>query len=402
MEAIPDGIPSHSSFPSLKESQLRESLSEKYMSVPFDAAQALLTGLDTAAQRSWRDEDRAWRSEDRHWRKEDLAWREEERNWRHLEQDWRRRQAAWRRADMDQRLVENARQLWSRFVEKNRRDVEEKSEQLKTLSNLSALLAGFAVVSLVEMQFEEKEEMAWLVACFGATTALTVGLMVNAMVTSSLMLASILKNGKTYVAEEEEAEFMARCRSFSVHYKPGDRPPAPKRTFQKHWESRCEDSWQRAFGMFTAGVPCFLANLAFASWLKFDGVATSITITTIMFVSTIVWANTQNTWAWYLIKSRDLERDKLRRDQSVTHVPAGLPFDWHARPRPPYEAILNSTTFDASFSARDANFSSPTPPPTEMNSIGIHRRTPSETPTDEVVDAAAPATESEVVSGVVP
>lgn len=133
---------------------------------------------------------------------------------------------------MDQRLVENARQLWSRFVEKNRRDVEEKSEQLKTLSNLSALLAGFAVVSLVEMQFEEKEEMAWLVACFGATTALTVGLMVNAMVTSSLMLASILKNGKTYVAEEEEAEFMARCRSFSVHYKPGDRPPAPKRTFQ--------------------------------------------------------------------------------------------------------------------------------------------------------------------------
>ena len=175
------------------------------MSVPFDAAQALLTGLDTAAQRSWRDEDRAWRSEDRHWRKEDLAWREEERNWRHLEQDWRRRQAAWRRADMDQRLVENARQLWSRFVEKNRRDVEEKSEQLKTLSNLSALLAGFAVVSLVEMQFEEKEEMAWLVACFGATTALTVGLMVNAMVTSSLMLASILKNGKTYVATGMES-----------------------------------------------------------------------------------------------------------------------------------------------------------------------------------------------------
>jgi hypothetical protein len=37
-----------------------------------------------------------------------------------------------------------------RFVEKNRRDVEEKTEQLKAISNLAALFAGFAVVTLTQ------------------------------------------------------------------------------------------------------------------------------------------------------------------------------------------------------------------------------------------------------------
>ena len=101
--------------------------------------------------------------------------------------------------------------------------------------------------------------------------------------------------------------------------------------------------------MFTAGVPCFLANLAFASWLKFDTRATSWIITSVMLVATVVWANTQNTWAWYLLKSRDLEREKLRKERSMRHVPAGLPFDWHARPRPPYEApISNADVSDIS------------------------------------------------------
>ena len=41
-----------------------------------------------------------------------------------------------------------------RFVEKNRRDVEEKSEQLKAVSNLAALFAGFGVVCLTQFQVE--------------------------------------------------------------------------------------------------------------------------------------------------------------------------------------------------------------------------------------------------------
>ncbi|GJP29461.1 hypothetical protein CLOM_g16736 [Closterium sp. NIES-68] len=46
------------------------------------------------------------------------------------------------------------------------------------------------------------------------------------MVQCTLIMGSILKNGKAYVDEEAEEEFMFRClfvRSFSL----GDRPPAP-------------------------------------------------------------------------------------------------------------------------------------------------------------------------------
>ena len=39
-------------------------------------------------------------------------------------------------------------------MEKNRRDVEEKSEQLKAISNLAALFAGFAIVTLTQFNFD--------------------------------------------------------------------------------------------------------------------------------------------------------------------------------------------------------------------------------------------------------
>ena len=51
---------------------------------------------------------------------------------------------------MAQRNVDNARVLWARNREKNRREVEERSEQLRSMENLTALVAGFAVISFFE------------------------------------------------------------------------------------------------------------------------------------------------------------------------------------------------------------------------------------------------------------
>ena len=78
-----------------------------------------------------------------------------------------------------------------------------------------------------------------LIAIYGSVTSITVALMVNSMVQCNLILAAILKNGKTYVSEAEEEEFMFRCRNYSFHYMPGCRPPYPRRTFQRMWERRC-------------------------------------------------------------------------------------------------------------------------------------------------------------------
>ena len=83
---------------------------------------------------------------------------------------------------------------------------------------------------------------------------LQVGLNAQAMVTSSLMHASILRSGKQYVDEEAEAEFMQQCVHFAANFKPGHRPPAPKRTFEQHWRTRCEREWVWAFQLFCAGT----------------------------------------------------------------------------------------------------------------------------------------------------
>ena len=55
-------------------------------------------------------------------------------------------QKTWSSAQLD-----NARVLWARFVEKNRRDVEERAEQLKGFSNLAALVAGFVMISYLQV-----------------------------------------------------------------------------------------------------------------------------------------------------------------------------------------------------------------------------------------------------------
>ena len=58
------------------------------------------------------------------------------------------------------------------------------------------------------------------------------------MVTCTLVMGSIFKNGKTYVDEEAEEEFMFRCKRFVDNFCVGDRPPAPRRTFEAFWEYR--------------------------------------------------------------------------------------------------------------------------------------------------------------------
>ena len=299
--------------------------------------QTFLGALDTSLTRTWREEERRWRGEDREWRAQDMEFRVEERDWWHLEHLWRQENRKWRREDIEQRILENARWVWLRHAEKNRRDVEEKSEQLKSISNLSALIGGFAVVAFVELQFsdpnETPERNEGLIVAYAATTALVVALMLNSMVLCSFMLCSILRNGKTYVSDEEEADYLFRCRRFAHEFKLGDSPPRPHRSFERHWETRCEDDWRHAFRMFTCGVPVFLVNVSCMSWLKFHySPLASWTVTAIAAVASLGWLHTQNNWGFHIAKSQAL-KDGVGATSvgAATHTPAGMPFDWHYR-----------------------------------------------------------------------
>lgn len=60
-------------------------------------------------------------------------------------------------------------------MEKNRRDVEERAEQLKSLGNLAALVTGFAVVAFLEFgDTEDFTSVPALTLAFGITAALVV------------------------------------------------------------------------------------------------------------------------------------------------------------------------------------------------------------------------------------
>jgi hypothetical protein len=97
-----------------------------------------------------------------------------------------------------------------------RRDVEERAEQLKAISNLSALIAGFALVSFLQFEFAADAASESVQLAFGVSVALTVLLEANAMVICTLIHASILKTGRSYVSSQEEADFMARARQFAA------------------------------------------------------------------------------------------------------------------------------------------------------------------------------------------
>ncbi|KAG2444610.1 hypothetical protein HXX76_001354 [Chlamydomonas incerta] len=264
----------------------------------LSTAQACISGYDVAFSRAVRLEDRAWRGED-------LAHRQLERQLLREESKFLEEERRFLHIQIQQAHVENARALWLRFVNRNRTEVMEKTEQLKAVSSLSALLAGFALVGFLEFQFVVGNQYnKALLPLFALTTSITVGVEVAAVVLTSLMLANILRTAKTYVNEQEEAEFMHRCQAFIANYRPGDRPPAPVRTFAVHWARRCEHEWRIAFRLFSTGIPFFFVNLALAGWIKFHDAQTPVApiiVTLIMGFSLMYNLYTHRKWGEYLL-----------------------------------------------------------------------------------------------------
>eukprot|EP01018_Ginkgo_biloba_P023604 Gb_37702 [translate_table: standard] len=293
-----------------------------------DVAQAVLTAFDTSMSNAWREEEEQWHAEQQEWHQEDLEWMQwqrlrwlEERQTRH----WKHR---WREEDMVQRNLENARCLWLRFVERNRRDVEEKSEQLKAISNLAALFAGFAIVTLTQFNVQETYSLV-LVGLYGVLTALVEGLMTISMVMCTLILGCILKIGKTYVNVQAEEEFIFQCFEFCQNYQEGDCPPCPKRTMEAFWECRCESSWQCAFICFSLGVSLFLSSLMLIGWIKYsrDSKVTAALFVSLCGIAVFIWCFVQYSWGKY-VRRRQIVDDK----DDVLGDCAGLPYDWYLAP----------------------------------------------------------------------
>eukprot|EP00850_Spirogloea_muscicola_P017712 SM000155S01641 [mRNA] locus=s155:20255:22700:- [translate_table: standard] len=256
---------------------------------------------------------------------------------------------------MQQRRVDNSYYLWLRLKELNRRDVEEKSEDLRSLSWITGLLTAFTMTTVVEFTYSTRPPVS-LLTIYAATSALVPCFMTLASMISVHLLASILKMGKWFVAEDSEEEFMARCRTFGLPSLAP--PPAPRRTFDRFWTSRCEDDWRWVFRLFYSSVTTFFLQICTIAFIRFQpSIWIPVLFSAEMAATCLFWFVIVDSWGRYITVST--KHGAAAADEVVGGGGGGSPssttsasggrtvsggaFDWHIAPRvSTTEAILDS------------------------------------------------------------
>mmetsp|Transcript_78423 Transcript_78423/g.156878 ORF Transcript_78423/g.156878 Transcript_78423/m.156878 type:complete len:245 (-) Transcript_78423:171-905(-) len=200
-----------------------------------------------------------------------------------------------REEDMRQRSIDNIR----REIDDTRRSVDEKAQSLKAISHLSALIAGFAMVVMVEIALPPNLHIVQI-TLFGATSAGVVGLMLLAMLNCTMMLLAILK------------------------YDCVNRNPP----FEEFWRVRCEEDWQFSYRAFTTGIPLFLfvlAQLGFIIFSRYDPISRNVasTVVTVIAVGTALWWYLHINPKWYKWNGFGFnERSHQPRRTSSTSAPS--------------------------------------------------------------------------------
>ena len=143
-----------------------------------------------------------------------------------------------REEDMKQRALENER----RAIDDARRLVDEKVRQLGSVANTSALLAGFSMMVLVNVNNNAPPDLnAVLISFFGITTATVISCMVFATLNATYILVAVQR----YDTVRREIPFL------------------------DFWKKRCESDWRLTLRCFSLGVPLFMLNLALMGWVIF-------------------------------------------------------------------------------------------------------------------------------------
>ncbi|KAG5176486.1 calcium release-activated calcium channel protein, partial [Tribonema minus] len=196
----------------------------------------------------------------------DMAWgmkcREEDLEYRRLEMEWRKHD------------------LWCRWVDEQWHAMEEKAKQLEQIAQLSALLAGFALVAMCQMQIPDGVN-GWLLVSFGTVTAAAVGVPLIAMLSSTLVLVAVIKY-------DPKVAVNAACPDFG--------------TF---WSTHCEADWRLSFRCFNISIALFLMVLGQVGWIQFfahqNYVASSTLVTVVAVASAMVYfLYTYRKWSTFL------------------------------------------------------------------------------------------------------
>jgi calcium release-activated calcium channel protein 1 len=166
--------------------------------------------------------------------------------------------------------------------------VDEKVQQLKAISNLSALIGGFAMVSIVELNMTPDHPQLLMFA-FGTMAATVIALMMFSMVSARAPAGPAAKpilTASLPIASRARQVLCSLIMVYILNYR-----TMHHRAFDLiAWNSRCEADWRRAFSAFKTGVPCFLLNLSLLAWVQFkDYKAAAVSVTVISLVAVFIW-----------------------------------------------------------------------------------------------------------------
>ncbi|KAG9412844.1 hypothetical protein AC1031_015737 [Aphanomyces cochlioides] len=231
------------------------------------------------------------------WREEDMQHRIQEKQWR---DDDIKRAHTWRNEDVEREKRLNK-------LENERRITDARSEQLSAVSNLSALLGGFAMVANVEISLPD--DVSNIVMFFyGTTSAAVILCMLCCMLMCTLLLLAITQ----YASQDLENDL----RNLSFEELDTESP------FYVWWLRRCEQDWLLAYKFFRMGIFLFLCTVSWVGWVQFEKTKIAgIGMTAIAVLSFIFWqVRIESKWRYLLyFPDTNIPPSMKQEETHVTH-----------------------------------------------------------------------------------
>ena len=261
--------------------------------------------------------------------------RQEAHDWRSQIEEFRNEERSWRRTREKHRLedlIYRKSLILQHDLAVQRREMDEKNEQLRNLSSVSAIIASFTVSTYGAMDTLTNNELT--ITLTAGACAVTVCLMTFTFLTCTLILVGTLKkfqvksydeilsvshnidiNGKSktqLLCSEEELKQLQE----ELHSR--------KTSFLLFWESTCEADWKRAYLAFTFGVFFFLSSMIMLVWYKFFPVTSPGIIVSVICGLGIIflfWTSHMK-WGSYLFQSKKVyvQSPRPRREGEVAAV----------------------------------------------------------------------------------
>ncbi|KAE8876221.1 hypothetical protein PF005_g15627 [Phytophthora fragariae] len=213
------------------------------------------------------------------WRDEDLLHREQQQQWR---EDAFRRDSEWRRADLQrERRVTK--------LESEKRLIDARHQQLQTVSQLSSMLAFFAIMFVQEIKSLQSDTSQALLVVYGTVGCLEFLCMLLCTLTCMLLLLALTR----FVTHTLDGE-VRRLSDLELD------SVSP---FSDWWVGKCEQEWLLAYQLFRAGAAFFLVEIALVSWIVFVRSTVAAVIISVLCAGGLLYINLRIASRWrYLVK----------------------------------------------------------------------------------------------------